>query len=198
MIPEPALISGAVLCGGRGQRMGGQDKGLLSYRGEPLVAHAVRALSGVADTVLINANRNLPGYRAFGLPVWPDEPGVGAGPLAGLLTVLRQVRTPWVLTLPCDTPHFDATCLLRLCAAWQPGQTDICTVTDGHRLHPVIALVDSHLTHSLAACLAGGERKVETWFRHHRLSLVDYSDCPEVLINLNTPDDWTACNRSLT
>lgn len=191
MIPESANITGVVLCGGRGQRMGGQDKGLLSYRGQTLVAHALDALSGVAESRFINANRNADIYGQLGVPVIADVTENHAGPLAGLLAALRQARTPFVLTLACDMPHFDRECLARLCAAWEPGTSEICTVYDGVRLHPVVALVDRNLADSLAYYLSTGQRKVETWFRAQRLTLADFSDKPDVLVNLNTPEDWS-------
>lgn len=139
--------------------MGGQDKGLLRDRGVPLVSHAIRALSGVADTIFINANRNPESYRAWGYPVLTDEDDRYAGPLAGLLIALRQATTPWVLTLPCDMPHFDKSDLARLSSAWKPGEYDIYAVTDGRRLHPVVTLVNKNLTESLASYLSDGNAK---------------------------------------
>ncbi|MBM3202953.1 molybdenum cofactor guanylyltransferase [Candidatus Woesearchaeota archaeon] len=190
MIPHPAGVTGVVLCGGQGRRMGGQDKGLLIYQGRPLVCYALEALSGVADQVLINANRNLDIYEALGYPVFCDETADYPGPLAGLLTALRRAVTPWVLTLPCDMPCFGESDLIRLCSAWQPGKPAICTVDDGVRLHPVVALVDRGLADSLACYLSGGGRKVQTWFCEQPLIRVDFSDRAGALRNLNTPDDW--------
>lgn len=198
MITDSPPITGVVLCGGRGQRMGGQDKGLLTYQGQPLVFHAIRALSVVTDTIIINANRNHDAYRAWGYPVFSDADDRYAGPLAGLLMALRQARTPWVLCLPCDMPHFDGDCLTRLYRVWRNHDCDICTVTDGNRLYPVVALVNSNLAESLACYLARGERKVESWFSKHRLIKVDYHDCPGVLTNLNTPEDWSEAKLETT
>jgi len=196
MIPQPALVTGVVLCGGQGRRMGGQDKGWLLYQGRPLVSYALRALSGVADQVLINANRNLKAYEALGYPVFCDEETGYPGPLAGLLAALRQATTPWVLTLPCDMPCFGENELVRLCAAWRPGEGVIYTVDDGVRLHPVVALVDRELADSLAGYLSAGGRKVETWFREQQLTRVDFSDRPGVLRNLNTPEDWQSATET--
>lgn len=189
-IPEPATITGVVLCGGRGSRLGGIDKGLAVYREQALVCHALAALSGVADTRIINANRNIETYARLGFPVIVDTTGGYPGPLAGILAGLEYAATPFVLTLPCDTPHLDEQGLGRLVSAWRPGISEIVTVWDGIRLHPVVALLDTGLKDSLAAYLASGQRKVETWFQTHHLTLADFSDRPEVLVNLNTLEDW--------
>ena len=189
MIPDSSAITGVVLCGGRGLRMGGQDKGLLIYRDQPLAHHAAVALSAVAGHLILNANRSFEAYASLGWPVVPDLMPGFAGPLAGLYTALRQAGTPWVLTLPCDMPAFGPVALRRMLAVRVADDTDILSVQDGDRLCPVIALVHTRLADSLEAYLASGERRVETWFRRHRLVLADFSDAPEVLLNLNSPAD---------
>ena len=99
-------ITGLVLAGGRGSRMGGADKGLQSYRGMPLAMHAMLRLAPQVGRVMINANRNLAAYESFGAPVFTDASGDFAGPLAGFVAGLEQCDTPYLVTVPCDSPLF--------------------------------------------------------------------------------------------
>ena len=101
-------ITGLILAGGRGSRMGGVDKGLQGFRGQPLALHVLRRLQPQVGSVMISANRNLAAYEAFGVPVWPDGLADHAGPLAGFLIGLEHCTTPWLLTVPCDSPRFPA------------------------------------------------------------------------------------------
>ena len=119
---HPSEITALVLAGGRGSRMGGVDKGLQGFRGLPLALHALQRLQPQVGRVMISANRNLPAYEAFGVPVWPDGLADHAGPLAGFLTALEHCTTPWLLTVPCDSPRFPADLAARLAAGAQ-GET---------------------------------------------------------------------------
>ena len=110
-------ITGLVLAGGRGSRMGGVDKGLQDHRGIPLALHALRRLQPQVGTAMLSANRNLPDYEAMGVPVWSDSIEGYAGPLAGLLTGLEHARTDWLVTVPCDTPDFPSDLVDRLAEA---------------------------------------------------------------------------------
>lgn len=168
--------------------MGGADKGLLPWRGQPLVCHALGALRGVAATLLINANRNSARYRDFGYPVIPDLSEGFAGPLAGLLSAMRATVTPYVLTVPCDTPLLTAELLARLVQRLDETSAPIAVAHDGERLHPVVMLAATCLADDLDTYLATGGRKVENWIRRHPWVAADFSDCPEVLANINTPE----------
>ena len=107
-------ITGLVLAGGRGSRMGGVDKGLQPHLGVPLAAHALARLRPQVGSVMINANRNLAEYRAMGAPVWPDALPDYPGPLAGFLTGLEHCDTPFLVSVPCDSPHFPTDLVARL------------------------------------------------------------------------------------
>ena len=110
-------ITGLVLAGGRGSRMGGVDKGLQNFQGLPLALHTLMRLSHQVGETMINANRNLAAYEAFGAPVWPDTLSDHAGPLAGFLTGLERCETPYLLTVPCDTPWFPTDLAERMAQA---------------------------------------------------------------------------------
>jgi molybdopterin-guanine dinucleotide biosynthesis protein A len=187
--PHQSQITGIVLAGGRGRRMGGEDKGLLPFRGRPLVSHALAALGEVADTRLINANRNLEAYALLGFPIIQDANDRFDGPLAGLLSAMRAAATPYVLTVPCDTPRLSGTLLQRLVDHLPMSNAAIAAAHDGERLHPVVMLAETRLADDLQASLDAGERKVEHWIHRHRWVSVDFSDAAGALANINTPDD---------
>ena len=189
MNPTRAQITGVVLAGGRARRMDGADKGLLPFRGRALVQYAVEALETVAGSVWINANRNVEAYDALGYRVIADETATFDGPLAGLLSALRAAPTQWVLTVPCDAPLLTGVWLARLVEAGRQTDAPLVVASDGERLHPVVLMANVQLAADLEAYLAAGERRVEDWIRRHRWVVADFSDQPDVLANLNTPDE---------
>ncbi|BCX81513.1 molybdenum cofactor guanylyltransferase [Methylomarinovum caldicuralii] len=181
-------LTGVVLAGGRARRLGGIDKGLLAYRGRPLIRYALQALEPLCGEILINANRNLADYRRFGHPVVPDALPDFQGPLAGILAAMQQAETPCLLVVPCDSPRLSATLLARLPAALDDGH-DIAIAHDGQRLHPVVMALRTHLADDLAAWLAAGRHKIDRWAGRHRWTAVDCSDHPDAFLNVNTPED---------
>ena len=183
--PSPK-ITGCVLAGGRGSRMGGRDKGLMPFRGRPLVAYALEALRSVAEQVVVSANRNRESYAAFGCPVIADASRDFEGPLAGLLSAMAWAETDLVLTMPCDTPLVTGVLLRRLAEEQAASDCDIAVAHDGERLHPVFLIARRSLLADLQAFLASGERKVETWLARHRTRRTDYSDVAELFANANS------------
>lgn len=192
MNPERAKITGVVLAGGRARRMGGGDKGLLTFKGRALVAYALDALKAAAGPILINANRNLEEYAGFGYPVVADQTGAFDGPLAGLLSAMKLAQTPYVLTVPCDSPLIDGALLERLYLTLKAENAEICAAHDGERLHPVFLIAECRLAPGLEAYLASGQRKIDLWLNQHKLALADYSDHPELFANINTPEELRA------
>ena len=200
MADARAQITGVVLAGGRGRRMGGADKGLLECRGRPLVSYALDALRQIAGTVCINANRNLPEYAHLGVPVIADRTDSFDGPLAGLLSAMQAAETEYVLTVPCDSPLVDGESLGRLHAKLEEEGAGMCAAHDGERMHPVFLIARRSLAPDLEAYLASGQRKMETWLKSHSLALADFSDHPEWFANINTPEDlaeWEAQKEAL-
>jgi FdhD protein len=195
MIAERAKITGVVLAGGRAKRMGGADKGLLPFKGRPLAAYALDALKAVVGSILINANRNQKEYAVFGYPVIADATGAFDGPLAGLFSAMQHADTPYVMTVPCDSPLIDGALLERLYRTLQAENAEICAAHDGERLHPVFLIAERRLAPSLEAYLATGQRKIDLWLKRHKLALADYSDHPELFANVNTPEELAALER---
>ncbi|MEO8020224.1 molybdenum cofactor guanylyltransferase MobA [Polaromonas sp.] len=193
---DGAEITGVILAGGRGSRMGGADKGLQNFNGVPLALHTLLRLQPQVGEVMINANRNLAAYESFGVPVWPDAAGLGefSGPLAGFLTGMERCETPYLLTVPCDTPLFSEDLVARLAQALGRDEADIAVVAapeeDGQlRAQPVFCLLRTRLLESLMLFTTGGGRKIDAWTAQHKTVQVPFNlpgDDPRAFFNANT------------
>jgi molybdopterin-guanine dinucleotide biosynthesis protein A len=189
-------ITGLILAGGRGSRMGGIDKGLQNFNDVPLALHTQLRLSPQVGELLINANRNLAAYESFGVPVWPDAASLGdfAGPLAGFLTGLERCETAFMVTVPCDTPLFPHDLVARLAAALEAEDADIAMAAareeDGQlRAQPVFCLMRAELLESVVRFTHGGGRKIDAWTALHKTVLVPFDqpgDDPKAFVNANT------------
>jgi len=187
-------VTGAVLAGGRGRRMDGADKGLLPLGGKPLVAHVLERLAPQVGAIVINANRNVDRYAAFGHPVVMDEIGDFAGPLAGIHAALAHAGTRHVVTVPCDVPRFPRDLVARLAAALraQP-QAAVAVASTGARTQPVFALYDRiAVLPDLAAFLRDGGRKVEAWQQTLPAAVVAFDADAAAFHNINTPAELAA------
>jgi len=182
-------ITGVVLAGGRGSRMGGVDKGLQNHRGVPLALHALLRLQPQVGEAMINANRNLGAYESMGVPVWPDPVADYAGPLAGVLVGLERCETPYLVTVPCDTPNFPLDLVERLSQALVVECADIAmaaTREDGMTMpQPVFCLLKATLLESLVKFLHGGQRKIDRWTALHHCVPVEFDDA-SAFFNANT------------
>lgn len=192
-----ADITGVILAGGRAQRMGGMDKGLIPLNGKPMVEHILATLRPQVGTLLINANRNLDTYGRYGLPVIKDRMGDFYGPLVGMASALDVSTTPYLLTVPCDSPLLPPDLAARLYQALQAANAEISVVHDGERMQPVFALLRRDLLPSLLAYLDAGGRKIDTWYAQHRLALADFSDRQDLCCNVNTPDEQARMEQQL-
>lgn len=182
-------IAGVILAGGLGRRMGGADKGLVDYRGRPLVAHAVERLAPQVDELFINANRNADRYGAFGARVIPDRDRAFLGPLAGLSAALHETACDQVVSVPCDSPALPGDLVRRLGDGLQAAGADVAVARAAGRLHPVFCLVRREVLATLDPYLAAGGRRVEEWVRSERWTAVDFDDDPDGFRNINTPED---------
>ncbi len=190
-IPKTA-ITGLILAGGLGRRMRGQDKGLLPFRGKPLVEQITQRLAPQVGALLINANRNLTRYQALGYPVISDRLPGFLGPLAGVLTGLQAIQTPYLLTVPCDVPDLPADLAEKLSQALQTQNALLSVAWDGKRFHPVFSLLHRALLPDLQTYFAGGGRRMGDWQRRHDPASADFSLRPGSLRNLNRAADWAA------
>ncbi len=186
-------ITGLILAGGRGSRMGGVDKGLQNHLGLPLAMHALLRLSPQVGQVIINANRNLGAYDSMGVPVWPDAQSGGAesypGPLAGFQAGLEHCETPYLVTVPCDTPNFPINLVDRLAQALVAEDAELAiaaTLEDGVlQPQPVFCLMAATLLESLVRFTQSGQRKIDRWTGSQRCATVVFDDV-DAFFNANT------------
>ncbi|OIQ99226.1 molybdenum cofactor guanylyltransferase [mine drainage metagenome] len=181
-------VTGLVLAGGLGRRMGGVDKGLRLFRGLPLAAHAIARLAPQVDALIINANQNRAAYEALGHPVIGDALGNFAGPLAGLHAGLCACATPLLVTVPCDSPLLPLDLVARLRAALQGTDAQLAVAQAGGWIQPVFALCRTDLRDELSSYLASGGRKVDAWFATLRVVEVPFDD-EAAFVNINTPEE---------
>ena len=181
-------ITGLILAGGLGRRMGGRDKGLQPFRGKPMAAWAIARLAPQVDALLINANQNLEAYAAFGHPVVPDRIAGFAGPLAGLHAGLSACDTPLLVTAPCDSPFLPDDLVARLRAALETAGAQIAVAKTGDQPHPVFSLVRREVLDGLTAFLEAGGRKVDAWYAALQVAEVPFED-ERAFANINTLEE---------
>ena len=180
-------VSGIILAGGLGRRMGGVDKGLQLLRGKPMIEHVLERLAPQVDEIVINANQNLERYAAFGHRVVSDRISGFAGPLAGLHAGLEAISQPLALTVPCDSPFLPSDLVSRL--RRHLGDNDLAVAKTGDQAHPVFALVRRSVAENLQAFLAGGGRKIDAWYAALRVVEVQFDDEADAFRNINTLEE---------
>lgn len=178
-----------ILAGGRGTRMSGQDKGLIEWEGKPLIEHILSELDKVSSNIMINANRNITNYQAYGYPIVSDTLDDYQGPLAGILSAMLQCKHEYLLCLPCDSPKLPKNLVHRLfsCMKNEHKSTAICH--DGKRLQPLFAMIHCDEQQPLIDFLAAGKRKVHDFFLQLDPAICDFSDQADRFHNFNTADD---------
>lgn len=181
-------ITGAILAGGKGSRMGGKDKGLIKLNGRPLIEQVLEQIRPQVREVIINANRHLDDYQKYGLRVVKDTRAGLPGPLAGIAAALEAARTPFIAAVPCDGPCLPPDLVSRLYASLTAADADLAVV-HSLRLQPVFCLGKKELLQSLCEFLDAGGRKIDEWHRQVNVVQVDFDDIPEAFININTPED---------
>lgn len=182
-------ISGIVLAGGLGRRMGGVDKGLMDFLGKPMVAHVINRLQPQVDEILINANREIEHYAAFGHKVIQDDITGFAGPLAGLHKGMSVARHPYVLTVPCDSPLLPMNLARRLMNALIQHDADLAVAKTGEQAHPVFCLCRKALLPNLESFLQQGGRKIDAWYSALEVIEVSFNENPQAFSNVNTPEE---------
>lgn len=185
-------VTGIILAGGMGRRMGGVDKGLLPFHGRPLVTHVLERLRPQVTEILLNANREIESYQTFGYPVISDAIGGFAGPLAGLHCGMLAAKKPLVVTVPCDSPFLPVDLVQRLLDSLQQQQADLAVAKTGDQPHPVFCLCRTALLPDLTRFLEGGGRKIDAWYAGLNTVEVQFDDEAEAFANFNTPAELEA------
>ena len=175
-------VTGLILAGGQGRRMGGVDKGLQMLRGKPMVAWVLERIAPQVGEVLINANQNGPEYARFGHRVVPDRIGGFAGPLAGLQAGLEAAAHPLVVTVPCDSPFLPRDAMER-------NHADLAVAKTGDQPHPVFSLVRKSVLPGLTVFLEDGGRKIDAWYAPLKVVEVSFDDEADAFSNINTREE---------
>lgn len=185
-------VTGLILAGGRGTRMGTVDKGLQMFRGAPMALHVMMRLSPQVGSLMINANQNLAPYEAFGVPVWPDQLQGYAGPLAGMQTGLTFCETEYMVTAPCDSPFLPSDLVERLGQAIDAHQAELAVAVTGEgenrQAHPVFCLMRTSLLDHLTEFLKGGGRKIDAWYASLKIAEVSFPE-EDAFRNINTLEE---------
>ncbi len=190
-------ISCIIVSGGRATRMGGVDKGLVKLQQKPLIQHVIEHLTPQTDEILINANREIAQYQRFGLPVFQDSHADFIGPLAGFSLGLQHAKHDYLLTVPCDSPLLPHDLVQRLLKALISHNADIAVASSEGNAHPVFCLCKKSVLPSLTVYIATGERRVSSWQKSLAYIEVDFSDCSDAFVNLNTFEDLAALELKL-
>ena len=188
-------ITGIILAGGLGRRMGNVDKGLQLLRGKPMVQHVLERFAPQVDEVLINANQNIKQYQQLGHKVIPDDIGGFAGPLAGLHRGLTAATHDLVATVPCDSPFLPLDLIARLYAALESQQAELAVARTGDQPHPVFCLTRQSVLPGLTTFLQSGGRKIDAWYSVLRVAEVLFDDEAEGFSNINTADELQTFDR---
>jgi molybdenum cofactor guanylyltransferase len=190
-------ITAVILAGGRAQRMGGEDKGLLPVHGKPMIEYIIETLKPQVGQILINANRNLERYQQYGYPVVSDIMGEYFGPLVGMASGIQSAQTEYVVTVPCDSPLLPNDLVSNLYMQLQKDDAELAVAHDGERMQPVFALLSCDLLPDLLHYLESGGRKIDTWYAQHATALADCSGFPDAFLNVNSPEDQVLVERKL-
>jgi len=188
-------VTGVILAGGKGSRMGGVDKGLQAFRGKRLVDHVYERLAPQVAGVIINANQNHEAYRSFGVRVVSDAVGGFAGPLAGIHAGLSISRRPFLASVPCDSPFLPADLIERLYARIDETGAELAVAKTGDQPHPVFAMMRRGVLEHLSGFLREGGRKIDAWYATLNVVEVVFDDEAETFSNINTLDDLASYDR---
>jgi len=191
MVGSKDKITGILLAGGQGRRMGSVDKGLQLLRGKSMAQHVIDRFAPQVDELLINANQNIEQYQGLGYRVIPDAIGGFVGPLAGLHRGLSEAAHPLVVTAPCDSPFLPLDLVVKLHAALEQQNAELAVARTGDQPHPVFCLCRKSVLSSLTAFLESGGRKIDWWYAQLKVADVDFVD-EAAFRNINTQEELAA------
>lgn len=189
-------VTAVILAGGRGRRMGGLDKGLIPFLGQPIIEHTLAAITPQCGAVIINANRNIDVYSQYNHPVISDQSNDFQGPLAGFAIAMEHSSSLLIATIPCDAPIIPKGLIQRLLTVLNDVNADIAVAHDGIRLQPVYALIKTQLLGGLQEFITQGNRKIDLWYAQNNMVEVDFSDIPYAFKNINTPEQKIEMEQS--
>lgn len=177
-----------LLAGGRGQRMGGQDKGLLPWLGEPLIAHLERKVRALTDDLIISCNRNRELYAPFADQLVMDDESGFPGPLAGIRAGLKAARHGHLLVLPCDVPRIDAALLQSMRESADLHSEKPLMLRHGEHWEPLLCVIPVALASAFDDAWNAGERSPGRVMRSLGATALQCPENDPRLANLNTPE----------
>ncbi|MFK7732527.1 MAG: molybdenum cofactor guanylyltransferase MobA [Pseudomonadales bacterium] len=181
----PTPICSVILAGGRGSRMGGQDKGLVHFAGRPLIEYTIDAVTPHSERIIISCNRNEGVYQEYSSFVVSDLDDSYQGPLAGLLAASALCAQDWVFCCPCDVPDLPTDIISLLLNGVDTQNHDIAVCHDGKRRQSLLMLVRAECLSSIATYLDEGGRRVDDWQNQLRTVELDCSEYADQLLNVN-------------
>ncbi|WP_370599798.1 molybdenum cofactor guanylyltransferase MobA [Pseudomonas nitroreducens] len=189
-MPHASLppCSALILAGGRGQRMGGQDKGLLLWQGRPLVSYAAALARPLSDDLIISCNRNPDEYAPYADRLVHDDSPDFPGPLAGIRAGLAVARHSHLLVLPCDAPLLDHELLVQLLQACAASPSKVQMLRSGEQWEPLFCVIPVALRQQIDEAWQRGDRSPRHVFSHLGLQAVPCPTDDPRLANLNTPE----------
>lgn len=182
MIRKTDQISCIILAGGMGKRAGGLDKGLISYKGTPLIEHVINATKNQVDDIVISANRNADAYKRYSANIIGDLSPDYQGPLAGIAACIKHCKHKLILIVACDMPNLPADLTTRLITEIKNKSISIATV-DGH--HQLAMVVNTDVYGSVQQKLKKKQLKLIRWVESLPYATVSFDDNPKAFINLN-------------
>jgi len=188
-------VTGLILAGGKGSRMGGVDKGLQAFRGKRLVDHVYERLAPQVGGVIINANQNQEAYRTFGVRVVSDAIGGFAGPLAGMHAGLSISKRPFLASVPCDSPFLPEDLVARLYARIDETGAELAVAKTGDQPHPVFSLMRRGVLDHLSDFLKDGGRKIDAWYASLNVVEVAFDDEAQAFSNINTLEELASYDK---
>ena len=184
---EPTVITGVIVAGGQGSRVGFQQKALLPYQGEPILKPILALLGSQVNNVWVNANDEMERYQAFSEQLFSDEYQGFLGPLAGMHAAWQYIQTDWAVFVPCDNPNLPNDFVSRLQKAYQQQPNPIVVVHDGERLQPLYIMMHRSMQESLSQAIAKGHLSVNRWVKENDFTEASFADCcPKAFQNMNT------------
>jgi len=182
-------VTGLILAGGKGSRMGGVDKGLQAFRGKRLIDHVYERFAPQVGGIIINANQNQEEYKTFGVRVVSDAIGGFAGPLAGFHAGLSVSKRPFLASVPCDSPFLPEDLIARLHARIDETGAEVAVPKTGDRPHPVFSLMRRGVLDHLSDFLKEGGRKIDAWYATLNVVEVLFDDEAAGFSNINTLEE---------
>lgn len=193
---ERNTISGCILAGGAGKRVGGRDKGLINLAGKPVVSHVMNRISAQVEKVYVSANRNLNEYKRVVGNVVTDDTQDFLGPLAGILAALKFIKSDNVAFVPCDCPFFPRNLVEKLFTDYPSSAETIRVASVNERVQPVFAIIPTSLSASLSDYLSSGERKIMNWYENHKVEKISFGNLAE-FDNLNNHEDFLKAEKRI-